>query len=131
MTIVEFLNERLAEREAAALRVKASKSEPVVCIYGKQTGYSRHALKRVSPPDTEAEMHLIDHLTLNEPDRVLREVKAHRAILADYMEHADYDTDDWEYEGATGRIHGIGEAIRHLAAAHADHRDYNSAWRPE
>ena len=62
---------------------------------------------------------------------VLAQVAAHRRIVDLYAGHANYDTEDWPYEGATGRIHGLGEAVRLLAAIGSDHPDYRPEWSPE
>jgi hypothetical protein len=56
-----------------------------------------------------------------DPARVLREVKAKRAILGEY---AGNDMDDLGYTNA------LGFAVSHLAAVYSDHPDYQQEWRP-
>jgi hypothetical protein len=51
-----------------------------------------------------------------DPDRVLAEVAAKRAIVD---KATDYD-ERW----------ALDEVLRHIAAPYADHPDYDEAWRP-
>lgn len=75
-------------------------------------------------------MDLTAHIAEHDPHRVLRDVEADRALLAEYERVADMDTDDPEPEFASGRAAGLGLAVRHRAVRFADHRDYQEAWRP-
>jgi Family of unknown function (DUF6221) len=64
------------------------------------------------------------------PARVLREVEAHRAILA-----AAVAADGYAHRMAGDSV-GVGAAaawdqvIRHLVAVYRDHPDYDGAWKP-
>ena len=76
----------------------------------------------------------------HDPVRVLREVEAGRAILADYEEAAQhpYDLpegvregrDDDERERDAYLINVLEDVLRHLAAVYRDHPDYDPAWVP-
>lgn len=57
-----------------------------------------------------------------------RSVDTKRAIVAAYAEVTYMDTADPEPEYAYGRAGGLGEAVRHLAAAWSDHPDYWQEW---
>jgi hypothetical protein len=60
-------------------------------------------------------------------DRGLRQVAAVRQIAERYAEHAEYDREE-SYEHATGRIVGLGEAMRLLAAVDSGHPDFRAEW---
>jgi hypothetical protein len=62
------------------------------------------------------------------PARVLREVAAKRAILAEYASVAHNDTGEAEPEYAYGWAEGLGLAVRALAAVYSDHPGYDPAW---
>lgn len=66
-----------------------------------------------------------------EPEKELADVAAKRVIVDLYAEVADYDTENPEPEFACGRAVGLGEAVRLIAAAWKDHRDYDDAWRAQ
>jgi hypothetical protein len=65
-----------------------------------------------------------------EPDRVLADIAAKRAILAAY----DTAANDWTHvdqtEGEHAREYALREVVKHLATAYAGHPDYDEAWRP-
>lgn len=57
-----------------------------------------------------------------------RDREAKEWIVDEYADKAHYDTEDWGDEGASGRIHGLGEALRSLARVDSDHPDYDPEW---
>lgn len=72
-----------------------------------------------------------DHIARHDPARVLADVAAKRAIVDAFVEYRD------ELAGApgaemrdVGRMEGLEEAVRHLAAVYADHPDYDQEWTP-
>jgi hypothetical protein len=74
------------------------------------------------------------HIARHDPARVLRDVAAARAIVAQYQAaaaNADAETDTEEGWVADGVVDALAGVIRILAAAHADHPDYDPAWRVE
>jgi hypothetical protein len=80
------------------------------------------------------------HIARHDPARVLRDVAAGRAILAEYDEAAQspYDLpegvsegrDDDERERDAYLIDVLDGVVRHLAAVHSDHPDYDPGWAP-
>lgn len=108
--LVAFLRDRLAEDEAAARKVPEDLREIPLGLWAG-TGP-------------------MEHLARHSAARVLREVEAKRRIVDEYAERAHYDNEDWHYEGATGRIHGLGEALRFLASVYSDHPSFREEWRP-
>ena len=62
------------------------------------------------------------------PARVLREIDADRALLAQYAEVAANDVDDVEY--AHGWANALGLAVRLRASAFSDRPGYRDDWRP-
>lgn len=69
------------------------------------------------------------HHARHDPARVLAEVEAKRATLAEYAEFAANDIDD-PHEYAYGWASGLGLAVRHMVSTYADHPDYREEWRP-
>lgn len=75
-----------------------------------------------------------DHILRHDPARVLRDVEVGRRILGLYT--ASRERDEWMRQ-ATGEAPtalataAYGEALKALALSHADHEDYQEAWRPE
>ncbi len=64
-------------------------------------------------------------------DPALADVAAKRQIVELYAEHAEYDDPDNSYEHASGRICGLGEAVRLLALPYAEHPAYRDEWKPD
>ena len=73
-----------------------------------------------------------EHVVRHDPARVLREVEAKRAILAEYEPVAKNDgyNGGGEPEYAFGWAEGLGVAVRALAAVYRDHPDYDPQWAP-
>lgn len=74
-----------------------------------------------------------NHIERHDPARVLRDIEAGRRILSLYV--ASRERDEWMRQ-ATGEAPtalataAYGEALKALALSHADHEDYQEAWRP-
>lgn len=102
MTIVEFMEARLAEDELAAEAISK----------GRSLGQRYEVY--VPPP--------LDEIVSWDPSRVLREVEAKRRILAMAPgdSHGGYPDGYWE---------AVDQAQRHLASVYAGHTDYDEAWR--
>ena len=73
---------------------------------------------------------VIEHVWRNAPDYALDDIESKRRIVELYAEHSEYDDPGTSYEHATGRICGLGEAVRLLAIPFAAHPDYREEWRP-
>jgi hypothetical protein len=112
MTLTEFLTARLDEDEAWA-RIHG----PVI-PWGVGSGpFKAHINTYAGNRVAEARNNnYARHIARHDPARVLAEVAAKRAIV-------NMDEDD-RYSDA------YVVAIRALAAAYADHPDYDEAWRP-
>ena len=67
-------------------------------------------------------------ITLN-PARVLREVEAGRAILAEYGRIAESARRYPNAANAAALI-AMQTAVRHLVAVYSDHPDYRPEWKP-
>lgn len=63
------------------------------------------------------------HIALNDPARVLREVAAGRAILEDYEDPVHCSPDPLYFIA-------LEQALCHLAAIWSDHPDYDRGWAP-
>ncbi|MFD6070769.1 DUF6221 family protein [Amycolatopsis lurida] len=107
--LIEFLRAREDDREAKADQVHGLDCDLVL---GSITG------------------NINDSCDCGGPEFVRADVAAKRQIIELYAEHADYDDVENSYEHASGRICGLGEALRLLAQMHADHPDYRVEWRP-
>lgn len=77
--------------------------------------------------------HLVDaeHIARHDPARVLREIEADRALIADYTSAQEtVDAIDYPNMYDVGRAQGLEEAVRRRASAY-DHRPgYQESWRP-
>ena len=144
--LAAFLAARLDEDEAAA-RAAASiagpgwkaetywpgdESRTRTCVRSKDGAFLGEFGDTPDYPDMAA------HVARHDPARVLREVAAGRAILADYEEAAQhpYDLpegvregrDDDERERDQYLIDVLEHVLRCLAAVYRDHPDYDPAW---
>lgn len=119
MTVVEFLQARLADDELTALA--ATDGSPrwrsrydYRDVKDEQGHYVVQADTR--HPSLEQAAHIARHC----PDRVLTEVAAKRALIADYL-RLDAAGDLL----ARGVVENI---LRLLCSAYSDHKDYNPSW---
>lgn len=77
-----------------------------------------------------------DHIARHDPARVLREIEAKRAILAQEEEarahygHIKSSATHPGVETSIGHVVALATVIRHLAAVYSDHPDYNPEWTP-
>lgn len=144
--LIAFLQARLDEDEQAArladtpTRWKAEGGEfgPKVVTGVTDGGWSRECTPEVwrcdDPEDgcmSDAAVWMAEgrHIARHDPARVLADVAAKRAIIAaaDLSERAKLLPGDnvFGYHAP-----GLSIAIRHLAAAYADHPDYREEWKP-
>lgn len=141
MTIVEFLLARLAddtaEAKAAAHHAgvhRLPQAQRIETGMVWHTSGPRVIRKRVGDEHPKARLALIpssnfdlaDHIARWDPDRVLREVAAKRAIV-DAHAHAH---ECIELSGSGDSSAGPCFVLRALAAVYADHPHYNPDWRP-
>jgi Family of unknown function (DUF6221) len=139
-TLVEFYAARLDEDEAAAKEAAEDSGAEwsrnpeglsgIVVAGGEIVVYDEGR-----PTEAEA-----DHIARHDPVRVLREVAAKRAILAEYKESLQfpYDLpegiadgrDDDERERDAYLIDVLDGVVRHLAAVYSGHPGYREEWKP-
>ncbi|TSD47967.1 hypothetical protein FFI94_018805 [Rhodococcus sp. KBS0724] len=112
MTIVEFLEARLAEDEAVAL----------ACIDGPPDGGSW--------PDSRYEARTAEliHSRRHDPARALREVAAKRAILTEYVNENWVQEQGHRTAWTEGGQAARETALRLFASIYSDHPDYQSEW---
>jgi hypothetical protein len=114
MDLTEFVNARLNEDEAAAKALALSLERQSMGGAWSSNG----------PPVTG------NSVTINTawlPDRVLREITAKRAILAEYDRlNAAYEA--FRHGANQAAMLAAQTAVEHLAAIWSDHPDYDPAW---
>lgn len=124
--LVAFLRARLDEDEAAA--------QWAIEQVGDGHWQQRH-VRIVTMDDRDREVadyaivECIDHIVRHDPARVLADVEAKRRIVEDYEIYArEYREAPSPF--AEGRRFAALLAVSRVADAHADHPDYDPAWRP-
>jgi hypothetical protein len=119
MTIVEFLEARIAEDELTAhAAIERSPQWHAFYDYRDVKDGEGHVIVEADSryPTIEQAAHIARH----SPARVLRESEMKRAIIADYLRR-----------DATGDLIGRGvleTVLRSLAAIYADHAAYDQSW---
>lgn len=159
--LIEFVTARLDEDEAAAKLMAKYYPPPwnvydrgwMARVYGGDPFWEVIQLEQGpwTDNDTPPLGEIIEHVALHDPARVLREVAAKRALLADITaeKHLVVDSDpyytclaateerddgkSWGHEkGGTDCNCGLDERVeqrlRLLAAPYSDHPDYREEW---
>ena len=119
MTIVEFLEARLAEDELIASAAIEDSSQWQV-LYGYRDikdGDGHYVVLADSKYPTVGQA---AHIARHSPARALRECTAARALIAEFLRHDALG--DLASRGATE------QALRQLAAIHRDHPDFDHTW---
>ncbi|MGC0365029.1 hypothetical protein ABH922_003013 [Rhodococcus sp. 27YEA15] len=129
MGIVEFLEARIAEDEAVAR--DAAK-------HHGQDGWHVNAVPHeglIVWDSTDVPGHSTPttvHLARHDPARILREVAAKRAILAQAREAEEYYAhmrgNGLPAAKAGGHVDALTVTLTHLASTYADHPDYDESW---
>jgi hypothetical protein len=119
MTIVEFLEARLAEDELTAN----------AAIEGAADWHALYAYRDVKDDDGHYVV-LADsrhptvgqaaHIARHSPARILRQCEAARAVIAEFLRHDVLDD-------VPGRS-AVEVALRHLVSVHCDHTDFDPSW---
>lgn len=126
--IVEFLRARYAEERALAAAAAAGAGDPT---WRASDGFVLGDRGVVATgAQEELELPVAQYIASRDPGSSIADIDAKLRIVDLYAEHADYDTPDEPYEYATGRIVGLGVALRLLAVQFAEHQDYREEWRP-
>jgi Family of unknown function (DUF6221) len=119
MTLVEFLEARLAEDELMALAaVEGAADWHALYSYRDiKDGDGRYVVLADSRYPTVGQA---AHITRHCPARVLRECEASRVVIADFLRL-----------DALGEVSGRSateNALRALASVHCDHPDFDPGW---
>lgn len=137
--IVEFLTARLDEDEQDAKDAASRRGPHWLAEEYRDDGWGvsrdRAVIASGKPIVTEdndySSAMTIDHIARHDPARVLADVAAKRAIVDEYMAAvrsvAEYPDDrsaimaEWSFK----------RAVRRLAQPHADHPDFDPAWKTD
>lgn len=115
MTIIEFLEARLAEDEAMARAATGTVGETWEEDYYRVTG--------VGPVGYDMDAAAIPHVARHDPARVLREVEAKRALILEFVGKSCYSCSS-ERGGDD-----IGDRVAWLLASpYSDHPDFDTEW---
>jgi len=120
MTLVEFLEARVAEDELTAdAAIEGAADWHVLYAYRdiKDGDGDQVVLADSRYPTTGQATHIARH----SPARVLRQCDATRAIISEYLRLDAFGD-------LPGRL-ATESALRQLACVHADHADFDPAWR--
>ena len=119
MTIVEFLEARIAEDELAAqAAIEGSAAWQAHYDYRDVKDLEGHFV--VQADSLYPTMEQAAHMARQSPARALRECEAKRAIIADYLRR-----------DALGEMVGrnaVADILRVLTTVYSDHPDYAGAW---
>ena len=119
MTIVEFLEARLAEDELTASAAIEGSSEWQV-LYGYRDirdGDGHYVVLADSRYPTVGQA---AHIARHSPARALRQCAAARALIAEFLRH--------DALGEVANREATEQALRQLAAIHCDHPDFDHSW---
>lgn len=136
MTLIEFLNARYDEDEAAARAVVDAggesdwKAHPIAELDGRRALTGGSFIFAVMDPVPEGHA-CAGHAARHNPARVLREIAAKRAVLDLHTWTASLDG-CWSCSGDHGADPTPAPCgtLRHMAAVYADHPDYRQEWAP-
>lgn len=144
MTIVEFLEARIAEDEQIATAAShpgwpwpsgEDLGEWIVSDRGHlYAGGSVRTHYGVMDDGDETSEELVRHMAQQDPARALREVAAKRAIIAASKDtYAGPPWEDADIESGAadvwdGRQTSYREVLANLASAYSDHPDYRKEW---
>lgn len=146
MTLTEFLHARIAEDEEAALKLRGTGFQRWERVEYERSvgGFIPNIWEdwRPHPPEGGDSrglgyVPLSDHIARHDPARVLADCEAKRQIIA---EHSAKPRRSWfecavcfDPDGGPGDYDFMTwpcPTLRYLALPHADHPDYDEAWRP-
>lgn len=154
MTIVEFLEARLAEDEAAAREaitpdrpgthwewestaddddpesprwLRTVEEFPTTSGVGDLPGFPLGYDCKAEPSPA------MDHIARHDPARILREIAAKRSVIGKYLwadrvrEQMEEDDDDVKWEWIF-KSEALVEVLRALSCIYSDHPDYQKEW---
>lgn len=147
--LTEFLLERIADDEAAAIHAQAQWEGPPE-QWEVRHGTDKDTLRRVGDHLTITASELgrlirgADHIARWDPARVLAECEAKRQIVDAYVDERSrrdvYQSDEsravededqaLRRRTSAARCRGLEMAVELLSRPYADHADYRDEWRP-
>ncbi|MFF8406927.1 DUF6221 family protein [Streptomyces sp. NPDC015684] len=133
--LVAFLRARLDESAQIARQAERATGSADWRADWRQVAENRFDARIISAPDKPVfdgygRIDAAEFASRQDPARVLADIEADRALLAQYEAVADMDTEDAEPEFAYGRAVGLGVAVCYRALKYANHTDYREEWRP-
>jgi hypothetical protein len=122
LSLVDFLNARLAEDEASA---RAAEPGPWSSTARHDEGYVHDSDgSYLVYSEGAVDIPTAAHIARYDPARVLREIAAKRAILELFA-----ISNEEGFGGSEGWTL-VRDAVRQIAAVYSDHPDYREEWRP-
>jgi hypothetical protein len=119
MSIVEFLEARIAEDELAAhAAIEISADWQAHYDYRDVKDLEGHFVVQADSHQPTIEQ--AAHIARQSPARALRECEAKRSIIADYLRRDAF--------GELAGRRAVEDALRAIAAVYSDHPDYAGAW---
>lgn len=135
MNITEFLAARLAEDEQIARTATRGgwgmavdePSERTWLIISYDEELEEAALICEGDREGGGVYHTEDaaHIVSHDPARVLREIEAKRAILAEYTDYVAMWEEEREAPDGVGALQAV---IAHMSAVYSDHPDFKEEW---
>ena len=119
MTLVEFLQARLAEDELTALAA-VDGSPRWRTNFDYRDVKDEHGHYVVEADSRHPSLEQAAHIARHDPSRALAEVEAKRLLIAEYLRL-----------DAAGDLHTrgiIGDILRALCSVYAEHPDYKPSW---
>ncbi|MGV8910919.1 MAG: DUF6221 family protein [Propionicimonas sp.] len=119
MTVVEFLEARLADDELTATAAIDGSAEwhALYTYRDVKDGEGHHVVLADSRFPTVGQA---AHIARHSPARVLRQCEAARAVIAEFLRLEALGNE----EGSLA----AGDALRQLASVYCDHADFDLAW---
>lgn len=133
-TIIEFLNARLDEDEAAAQAVTAAgghggwEALPLAELDGRRALAWGSFIFAVMDPVPEGRA-CAEHAARHDPARVLREIAAKRSIIEICVGQGYVEDGPVPWSAAPPEAPVTWFTLAELAAVYADHSDYRQEWK--
>jgi hypothetical protein len=135
--LVEFLRARLDEDEAVA---RAASDGPWIrgaerdhladnVVYGQSASWAVHITQVCNVDYGHNRDADSTHIARHDPQRVLADVAAKRAIV-DAYEHKAESMARYPNPGNASGLFSLTVAVQHLAAVYTDHPAYRQRWAP-
>lgn len=122
--LVQFLNDRLAEDEAAATEAGSDEWSSDDAVWMLMDSKGEAVVHNEGKPTEEQAIHMARH----DPARVLREVAAKRALLQRYASAARSAEVAYANDSDVYFAEGLEQSIGIMAAAYSDHSEYDPEW---